>query len=200
MVRLSGADYEKKKTAVSAVIDFNDTYGVDYNKMEVYKHFGMDPSSWYKCLATAPLSSYLPPRPRKPTSDSKLLILKKERSEDSNEEESLISSTAQRSTIQQPTTPERRNPVRNNGQGRKKLKMLIEAETSENEDSSPSTPLLSNPSPTYSDSSPPTPQQLLTPPNRKIAQPRKRIGSQSGRQREPVIKFEHEVGDYEDEV
>jgi hypothetical protein len=164
---LSAAELDKKKIEISAVIDFCNANGLtNWSKTKIFKFFEVPQSTGQRWF---PNSS--PPNHRRPTQPE------------------VISSVL-------PTSPEsppakRQNPVRNGGRDRKRLKGIVEDLVGEI-DSESSPPPLSSPSASRAPSS--QPEQPLTPPRRKIAQPRKTNGSHPGRQLEyeevTVIKQE----------
>jgi hypothetical protein len=181
-VRLSAAEYEKKKTAIAGVIDFNDACGIKYSKLKLFKHFGVAVMTGYSWF---PVTS----KTQNIKNKDEPLGLKRTRSEDAVDEISAL-----KEELDQTPAPRRQNPVRNDGRGRKRLKALVEDLTERT--SSVSTPPPISPPSTADASPPPLPQQLLTPQKRKFAQAKKFHASNSGHQpqrtEEGVTDFKHE--------
>lgn len=169
-------EYDKRKDAVTAVIDFNDAHHVPYSKTALYKYYGIGVSTgqkWFSGGATVSFrktqqSENIPNENKSPS-------LKRSRSEDPAEETPLIKTDPHES----PATI-RQNPLRNSGRDGKKLKSLVVEDVTERAASVPTPPPISPPS--TADASPPRPppRQLLTPPRAKMGGPRKRVESRSG--------------------
>jgi hypothetical protein len=185
MPKKLGVDYEKVKVEVAAVVRFNKAHGLTaYSRAQLAQFFGITTESLRNWFPTTSSQTSQPAQRTKNNQIENISSgLKRARSEDSTEEPSSAPSTFPSS--QQPSTPLRRKPVRNGGRAQKKLK------TEEG---------VSKSTPPADSSSPPPPQQLLTPPRRKIAQPRKKTGSQPGRRPEPTnyVTY-HNTGGWEDD-
>jgi hypothetical protein len=175
-VEFRPANSNEKRIAILAVVAFNDANGItNYSRPKVAEFYGVHERTARKWCAAATSSS---------TSTSSLLLaqepedngsagLKREKSVEFKEEPTSAPASSLAPNQPQPAAPKRKNPVRNDGRGRKKLKSIVEHLAER--DSSASPPLLATPSPAYSSSSSPTPpQQLLTPPGRKMAQVKSR--------------------------
>jgi hypothetical protein len=196
-VRLSAVEYEKKKTAIASVIDFNDASDIKYSKIKLFKHFGVSVMTGYIWF---PVSSDARSRGGRPKiqnikKEHESPGLKRTHSEDPAEETFPIKADSPL-----PPAPLRQNPVRNNGRGRKRLKALVEDLAEQASIASTPPPPISPPS-TADTSSPPLPQQLLTPPKRKITQAKKGRASNSGHHRkrtEDVTDLKHE--DVDDDI
>lgn len=151
----STAESAKKKIEIGAVIDFCNANGLtNWSKWKIFKFFEVPQTTGHRWF---PDSSS--PNHRRPTQPK------------------VISSVL-------PTPPEsspakRQNPVCNGGRDRKRLKGIVEDLAGKIDSDSPPPPL-SSPSASRAPSS--QPEQPLTPPRRKIAQPRKTNGSHPGRQ------------------
>lgn len=151
----SAAESHKKKIEIGAVIDFCNANGLtNWSKQKIFKFFAVPATTGHRWF-----SDNSSPNHRQPARPE------------------VISSVL-------PTSPEsppakRPNPVRNGGRARKRLKETVE-DLAGQIASSP--PPLSSPSASQAPSS--QPEQPLTPPRRKIAQPRKKNGSHPGRQLE----------------
>jgi hypothetical protein len=185
MGKISGVDYEKTKAAIAAVVGFNDAHDVKYSRVQLANYFGITTrslSNWFPVGSSRKSQAVQGKSTQK---EAKSPGQKRPRSEDPTEGIPSASSS------QQPVTPPRQNPIRNGGRGRKKLKMMLEDEIS----TASSTPPLSCPS---GSSSFPPHEELVTPPNRKNAQPGKRAGSKRSHQaedEEEAVKREGEGWD-----
>ena len=161
MGRLSAADqavYNQNLAAVKAVIEFNDAHGITYSRTKLYKYFHIHQSK----ISRLGLSSTSSPlHVPKTTSEAEVSNLKRERPND----ESIEQTSSTPPPIPQ---PQRKNPVRNNGRDRKRLKLIVES-LAEPSDSPTTTPPSS---PRYL-ASPSSLQQLPTPPNVKNSKGRK---------------------------
>jgi|SRR5277367_5294679 len=161
--KMSAAELGKKRIEIGAVIDFCSAHGLNQSRQKIFDFFEVPKSTgqyWFP-------GSYSPnrQRPTQPANTSST---------------PSISSTS----LEQSPPAKRQNPVRNGGRDRQKLKLLIEDLAEDVSDAS-CPPPLSSPSPSHSDSAS-QPEEPLTPAERKIAQPRKKGSSRSGRQ------FKHE--------
>jgi hypothetical protein len=175
----SAAEVKEKKLEIAAVIDFCDANRLTWNKSKIIDFFGVPKTTGYRWFP----DTYSPNhrRAQQPADTSTA---------------SSISPTSH----QQSPPAKRQNPVRNGGRDRKRLKAIVEDLTGENgSDSSP--PPLSSASASGASPSP-QPQQPLTPPRRKITQPRKKTGSHPDRQLkyEEVTIIKQEALDDEIEV
>jgi hypothetical protein len=187
MPKFSGIDYEKTKAAVAAVVGFNEAHGVSYSRVQLAKHFGITTQSlrnWFPASSSKISQSIHGTEDRKNEGGS--VGQKRARSEGPTD----VAPSAVTAS-QQSTAPSRQNPVRNGGRGRKRLKRMLE---DEEDMPASSPPPLSSPSPT--DSYYPPPEQPLTPPKRKIYNPRNKAGSKDGRQSHSeggIVKIESEL-------
>lgn len=181
MPKLSGVNYEKTKIEVAAVVGFNNAHGITYSKSQLANYFGVTTQSlrnWFPVVSSR--ASQPSQRPESASDEIKSPVKKRSRSEDPTEEYSSALSSPHQSTA-----PVRQNPVQNGGQGRKKLKMILEDEVSS-----------VSPPPLSSTSSPPPQQKLLTPPRRKIFQPWRRPDLHAegqSRGTEPVVGLKREL-------
>lgn len=166
----NASDNEEKKSAIAAVVDFCDSTGVDYSKTKLFKHFGVPIATGYMWFPAG-----ASPKSRKPPQEMASPVKKRFTSEDETDGTSSNPSTSQS------LGEERRNPIRNGGRDRKRLKSMVLEDNA-----SSKSPPIPSPSLTHSSSSPP-PEQLLAPPKRKNSQSRKEIASK------PVHQSENEV-------
>lgn len=164
----TAAEVDKKKVEISAVIDFCNANGFkDWSKPKIFKFFEVPYTTGLRWF---PASSTPTDRRTQQPADTATGSLS-------------VSSTSH----QQSPPPKRQNPVRNGGRDRKRLKSMIE------DVSDVLSPPPLDPPGSSKSSSPPQPQSPLTPPKRKIAQPRKKTGLYPGRQlkyEETMIKEE----------
>jgi hypothetical protein len=109
----AGVSAEAKKIAISAVIRFNDAHNVSYRKLSLFEFFGVSKSTGFKWVAEGSLSTFQgghnTPKTKEPKTDGI------NRSASDEEAERIASSPP----------PIRKNPVRNGGRGRERLKSLI---------------------------------------------------------------------------
>jgi hypothetical protein len=189
MGRLSAADqavHDQNLAVVKGVMEFNDAHGITYSRLKLYKYFNI----CYSTISRLGLSSTSSPlHVKKIAGKTEVPNLKRERPDDEPTEPTSPTP---------PATPQlqRKNPVRNNGRDRKRLKLMIES-LAEPIDSSTTPPPSS---PLYS-ASPSSPQQLLTPPNTKNSQGRESLDSQTEQhidQISRVIKLEPTIFDNEE--
>jgi hypothetical protein len=175
----TSAEREKKKVEIGAVIDFCNANGIpNLSKRAIFKFFKVPDSTGFNWF---PGSSS--PNHRRATQLA----------------DADPSSISQASRQQSPPI-KRKNPVRNGGRDRKRLKSIIEDLAGEDsdedidEDSDASSPPPLDSRDNSKSSSSPKPESPLTPPKRKIAQPRKTAGLHPGFQFEygevTVIKEE----------
>jgi hypothetical protein len=172
---ISAAESGKKKIELGAVIDFCNANDISFSKLKLFNFFGVPQATGYMWFPGG--SSTNTRRPQQPAD---------------------ISSVS--STSNQSPPAKRQNPVRNGGRDRKRLKSIIDDLAGEaSSESSP--PPLSSPSSPMASSSP-LPEQPLTPPKRKIAQPKRKIGSHPGLQpkQEERIEIKSEMSDDEIEI
>lgn len=150
------ADNEKKKIEIGAVIDFCGAKGFKFTKNQVFRFFGVRQQTGSKWGFT---NSYTPNH------------------RGTTQPESTVPTISSAAREQSPPV-KRQNPIRNGGRDRKKLKSIIDEMAGDEVDFDasppPSTPCLSEAS------SSPTPEEPLTPSKRRIALPRKRLGSRFG--------------------
>jgi len=194
-VKLSAAEYERKKAAIGGVIDFNDACGISYSRVKLFKHFGIGVPTGYQWFPIAPSATGRPRKgARKIKSENKSLGLKRSRSEDPGDQLSALKAEPDVASA-----PLRQNPVRNGGRDRKRLKAIVE-ELTEHATSVSTPPPVSPPS--SADSLSPTPaRQLLTPPKGRRGRPEKRLEPQFGHEAqrsESVIGLKY--GDVDDDA
>jgi len=167
---------EKKKIEIGAVIDFCAAKGLKFSKTQVFLFFGVlqqTGSNWFPSSYSSNRTQQTQPKSATP---------------------SIPPASHQKSP-----PVKRQNPVRNGGRDRKKLKLIIDSMAGEG-DSDESSPPASIPALSQASSSP-APEEPLTPSKRRIAQPRKKRGSQSRgpvkQEQEAEIKSENFDDDVE---
>jgi hypothetical protein len=147
-------EQEKQIIEIAAVIDFCTAQGENVSKAQVSQFFGVHPTTAWKWGFK---KSYTPSR------------------RGTTQQEAMLPTVLSASREMAPPA-KREMPIRNGGKGRKRLKSIIDSMASDVESdksSTPSTPVLSP-----VDSSP-TLEEPRTPSNRRIAQPRKKLGARA---------------------
>jgi hypothetical protein len=188
-VGIVSADFEKKKIAISAVISFNDAQRISYSKMKLFEYFGISRAAGYNWISTGSLTRFQGVRVKRnpPKKEVGTTVVKRSTSEEATDQ-----------VVSLPTI--RKNPIRNGGRGRERLKHLI-MEDMQDTDATPdaSAPVTPQSTPSLSGgSSSGSPSQLLTPPNKRKAaatdddnddgegsqKPRKRAATAAGREQQ----------------
>jgi hypothetical protein len=156
---VGSADFEKKRTAISAVISFNDAQKIGYSKMKLFEYFGVSRAAGYNWISTRSLTRFQGVRVKKnPKGEGETAVVKRLPSEGPTDQAAS-------------PPPIRKNPVRNGGRDRERLRHLI-LEDLQDTDAAPdaSAPVTPQSTPSLSEGSSGLPsQQLLTPPNKRKA-------------------------------